>query len=507
MTMLTNNDAVNLLLIGFGPHAKRIYYPLLEISCEDPTLNLCAAVDFISTKPGIEAYLAGKKLQPEVIYFNDSDNSQAELGVDVIKKLNDVVDRYAINGVIIATEPLAHMAYARWALASGLSILMDKPISSYEGISTSIEKSIQIAEDYYALNTLYQKKRRDNPRQVFSLMAQRRYQTSFNLIKRYIAECFAQTHCPVTNVQTFHSDGQWRMPTEIVEQHYHPYHQGYGKCSHSGYHYFDIVPFVLESGFGEGKQFDNIDVFSMAIRPDDVLSQLALDDYRALFGRRRFDEANHYDENQLGVLLGTFGEVDCSSNICFKRGDRTLTAVSINLCHNGYSQRNWVTAAGRDLYKGNGRVSHESHIFQQGPFQSIHFHSYKSDVLPDETSEERHHIGTKEHLEIYIFRNDKMLGGKHVEVFDIDDIIALEGGRKGLRGKSKAKAFYEFIAGMRGEIATGDMVSDFSKHEVGAALTSAIYQSISHRYHRLNPLINRCLKSREPALQPEAFIL
>lgn len=147
----------------------------------------------------------------------------------------------------------------------------------------------------------------------------------------------------------FIPDGQWRMPTEMVEQHYHPYNQGYGKCSHSGYHYFDIVPFVLEAGFGDGKQFDNIDVFSMAIRPDDVLSQLALDDYRALFGKRRFDESNHYDEKQLGLLLGTFGEVDCSSNICFKSGDRTLTAASINLCHNGYSQRNWVTAAGRSL--------------------------------------------------------------------------------------------------------------------------------------------------------------
>ncbi|MGM3191765.1 Gfo/Idh/MocA family oxidoreductase [Dickeya dadantii subsp. dieffenbachiae] len=504
--MLTNNDVVNLLLIGFGPHAKRIYYPLLEASCDDPALNLCAAVDFISAKRRIDAYLADKRLQPEILYFNDSDNSQTELGADARKRLDDVVRKYAINGVIIATEPLAHMPYARWALESGLSILMDKPISSYEGISTSIEKSIKLAEDYQVLNALYQKQRRDNPDQVFSLMAQRRYQTSFNLIKRYIAECFAQTHCPVTNVQTFHSDGQWRMPTEMVEQHYHPYNQGYGKCSHSGYHYFDIVPFVLEAGFGDGKQFDNIDVFSMAIRPDDVLSQLALDDYRALFGKRRFDESNHYDEKQLGLLLGTFGEVDCSSNICFKSGDRTLTAASINLCHNGYSQRNWVTAAGRDLYKGNGRVSHESHIFQQGPFQSIHFHSYKSDELPGETLDERHRVGTKEHLEIYIFRNDKMLGGKHVEVFDIDDIIAMEGGRKGLKGKSKAKAFYEFIAGMRGEIAAGDMVSDFSKHEVGAMLTSAVYQSISHRYHRLNPLINRRFKSREPILRAEALV-
>ncbi|CDG18667.1 hypothetical protein [Xenorhabdus doucetiae] len=501
--MINNNLIVNLLLIGFGPHDKRIYYPLLEEEINNPQLNLCAAVDLISEKSNIESYLSDKKLKPEIIYLGDN-NIKDELSLYEKKILTEILHKYSINGVIIATEPLVHLKYAKWALNAGLSILMDKPISSYENISTSIEKSIKISDDYYFLNSLYQEKKRSNPCQVFSLMAQRRYQTSFNLIKERLTECFTMTNCPVTNIQTFHSDGQWRMPTEIVEQHYHPYNQGYGKCSHSGYHYFDIIPFVLEAAISEDKKYDNIDVFSMAIRPDDILHQFTLNDYRKLFGRQSFDEVNHYDENQLNVLLGSFGEVDCSSNICFKRGDRTITAASINLCHNGYSQRNWITAAGRDLYRGNGRVAHESHILQQGPFQSIHFHSYKSDELSVGHHHDNHHcIGTKEHLEIYVFRNHKILGGKHIEVIDINDIIAIEGGRKGLKGKSKAKAFYEFIAGIRGEISAEDMVSDFSKHEIGATLTSAIYQSISHRYHQLSPLINRRFCANKNVLKLE----
>lgn len=503
--MLTSNHVVNLLLIGFGPHAKRIYYPLAADAIDDPALNLCAAIDFISSKKSIEDFLADKVLQPTVFLINDVDNSDRALSPEVEKTLNEIVDKYRINGVIIATEPLGHIQYATWALNAGLSILMDKPISTYEDISTSISKSLKVAEDYYSLNALYQSKKKEKPLLVFSLMAQRRYQTSFNLIKDRIAECFAMTHCPVTNVQTFHSDGQWRMPTEIAEQHYHPYNQGYGKCSHSGYHYFDIVPFVLDSGFGEGKTFDNIEVFSTATRPNDILSQFTLDDYRSLFGERVFNQSNFYDENQLGLLFNTFGEVDCSSTIRFKQGDRTLTLASINLCHNGYSQRNWATAAGRDLYKGNGRVSHESHIFQQGPFQSIHFHSYKSDEPPVLNDKNTPLIGTKEHLEIYIFRNHKMLGGKHVEIVDIDDLIAMEGGRNGLKGKSKAKAFYEFVAGMKGEIAAADMVSDFSKHEVGATLTSAIYQSICHGYYQLNPLIRRRFTRKETVYVPEEY--
>jgi len=487
---MKNISPVNLMLVGLGPHAKRIYYPLLELHIHDSQLNLCVAVEKLSTQIDTEKFLGEQSIKPEVIYIEDKDNPLAELPPEVQRTLNTAVKKHHINGVIIATEPLAHVQYAKWALEAGLSILMDKPISSYEDISTSPDKAQRLIDDYHKLHQIYQFKRKEYPRLVFSMMAQRRYQTSFNLIKQRIAECFAQTHCPVTNIQSFHSDGQWRMPTEIVEQHYHPYNQGYGKCSHSGYHYFDIVPFILDSGYDLHKHFDNIDVFAQSVRPGDVLYQFGLDDYRTLFGQSEFDSVNQYDQTQLNNLLHRFGEVDCACNLLFKNEDRILTSASINLCHNGYSLRNWVTAKGRDLYKGNGRVAHESHIIIQGPFQSIYFQSYKSDESPSSVDSSRHPPGSKEHIEIIIFRNYKMLGGQHVESFDIEDLIAMEGGKKGLTGKAKAKAFYEFIAGMRGEISPCQMVSDFSKHEIGAVITSAVYQSISNRFCKKNPLIN-----------------
>ncbi|WP_421321906.1 hypothetical protein [Aeromonas veronii] len=486
---MKSNKCINLLLIGFGPHSKRIYYPLLELSADDQDLNLCAAVELESSRTSVDNYLLDKHLKPEMIYIDDVYCQFEQLHDSVVLALNKVVKKHKINGVIIATEPLAHLSYAKWALESGLSILMDKPISSYEGVSTSVAMSEKIAKDYYELNDMYQRQRRIFPNLVFSLMAQRRYQTSFNLIKDRIDECFKKTNCPVTNVQTFHSDGQWRMPTEIVEQHYHPYNQGYGKCSHSGYHYFDIIPYVLESGLGYNKCYDSVDIFSLAVRPTDVLEQFNIGDYRKIFGSDIFNEYNKYEQDELIQCFKEYGEVDCSSNIAFKKDKRIITSVSVNLTHNGYSQRNWVTAQGRDLYKGNGRVSHESHIFQQGPFQTIHFHSYKS----DESTNGQDRVGTKEHLEIYIFRNHKMLGGKHVEQFNIDDLIEMEGGRKGLVGKSKAKAFYEFIAGMRGQISAEKMRSDFSKHEAGSILISAIYQSICHQFLGLDALIQKPL--------------
>lgn len=486
-------STINLLLIGFGPHTKRIYHPLLEISANDPELNLCCAVDLESEKEHIEFYIEDKNVKPEMIYLENGSEVGHELPLNLTIELNEAVQKHNINGVIIATEPLVHLAYATWALNLGLSVLMDKPISSYIDVSTSLDNAKKIADDYHQLNSLYQKQKQIYTNQVFSMMAQRRHQTSFDLIKKKIADCFAQTNCPITNVQTFHSDGQWRMPNEIVDQYYHGYNQGYGKCSHSGYHYFDIIPFIIESGLGGNKFYDNIEVFANAARPQDLINQFSLDDYRNLFGKTEFNQTNKYDEDQLRQLMQNFGEVDCSTNICFKQGDARMTSVSINLAHNGYSQRNWITSQGRDLYKGNGRIAHESHIIQQGPFQTIHFHSYKSDESVEDSSRQER-LGTNKHLDIYVFRNHKMLGGKHVEVFNVDDLVEMEAGNKGLTGKSKAKLFNEFLDGMRGNISTDDIKSDFSKHEAGAIITSAVYQSLCLQNIGQNPLVKMKLK-------------
>lgn len=486
--MLTNSGKdIRLLLIGFGPHARRIYYPLLERHADDPHLRLCASVDLLSEKDKIESYLIERRVQPVRYYYEGDIPGSDEISCQVQDFLNKIIFCHKINGVIIASEPLTHLSLAKWALAEGLSVLMDKPISTYYGVSTSVKNACKIVRDFYLLSEIYRNKKLTHPQLVFSLMAQRRYQTSFVLIKEKIRECFEKTNCPVTNVQSFHSDGQWRMPDEIVKQHYHPYNQGYGKCSHSGYHYFDLVPYILQAGLGNDKFYDNIDVFASAVRPNDVLEQFTLKDYARLFGQQHFNKHNHYSQQQFKNICREYGEIDCCSHIAFKKADAIITSASLSLSHNGYSRRNWITASGRDLYKGNGRVGHESHIFQQGPFQSLHFHSYKSDETCDNPSV-KSEVGFKEHVDIYIFRNEKILGGKHIERFNIQDLIKKE--EQGIKGKAKARAFYEFIAGMRGEITSEKMLSDLNDHEMGTLLMSAVYQSLCHQFYHFNPLIN-----------------
>ena len=101
------------MLIGFGPHAKRIYYPLLELAHDEKSLNLPVAVDFISAKPDIEEYIFQRLLKPEIIYIDNHGNRNDELERPIKDMLDSAVKRHSINGVIISTEPLAHMQYAK----------------------------------------------------------------------------------------------------------------------------------------------------------------------------------------------------------------------------------------------------------------------------------------------------------------------------------------------------------------------------------------------------------
>ena len=71
--MNEKNKATNFLLIGFGPHSKRIFHPIFELVASDSTLILKAAVDLQSKQGRIEKYLDRKVVQPEMYYLNNDE--------------------------------------------------------------------------------------------------------------------------------------------------------------------------------------------------------------------------------------------------------------------------------------------------------------------------------------------------------------------------------------------------------------------------------------------------
>src|SRR3990167_3716317 len=100
---------VNILLIGLGPHAKRIYYPISKREGKKMNFKIAAVVDLESENKDISRYLEEqndldlpKYLIPPRLFSND------KLSQIVLKKLNALAEGHNIKGVIISTEPRFH---------------------------------------------------------------------------------------------------------------------------------------------------------------------------------------------------------------------------------------------------------------------------------------------------------------------------------------------------------------------------------------------------------------
>lgn len=480
----------NLLLIGLGPHAKRIYYPVCAKDGLNLDFKIVHAVDLDTKKEDITGYFKQNGYPAiEVTYLSENQKSCNKLSSEVAGLLDEIIKTKDISGVIISTEPLAHVCYAEWALSRGLSVLMDKPVSTRENVVNSLESVEGILDDYKRLEKAYLKAKDKNPNVVFSLMAQRRFHPAFIKVKELIKEVFDKTNCPITSLQSFHSDGQWRMPSEIVDQIYHPYCQGYGKCSHSGYHSIDIAPWLLEATESNKKEINNVDVFSNFLYPNDFLAQLNLNDYRGLF--TDFDVVNKYSTKELIKKFDNFGEIDAFLSFKFKHDDQTLSLGSTNLVHNGFAQRNWPTALGRDLYKGNGRVRHESHYIEQGPFQSISYISYQGKEVDPNNLDGIYDIGGEYHLDIHVFRNQKMFPEwKNYEKISVNDIglKILEGKSRGHQEDARRACILEFVAALQD--GKNRVSSDFLDHKRSTLLFYAAYKSAVLRKMGMNPVVN-----------------
>jgi hypothetical protein len=453
---------------------------------EQPYTNLVCGFDITSQKSVIQKYLNDKGFALPVYYTNEL--SQDDVSGSLKKQLEELVSAYEVDSVIISTEPLMHYKYAKWALENNLNILMDKPITSERNISTDIKKANKIKGDYDELASEYKNRKQKGFVQAFSLMSQRRFHPAYTFIKDKIEEVFETTNCPLTSIQISHSDGQWRFPTEIVEQDYHPYNQGYGKVSHSGYHSLDMVNWFVGITSKGKKKIDNIDVFSSFVRPVDVISQFTMSDYRRLFSD--FDDYNKYDEKEFCNLAKEYGEVDAFCNVAFKKGSTTMCLGSINLMHNGFGQRNWVCADGRDLYKGNGRIRQESYFIEQGPFQSIAFISYQSEEMNLKKNKKSYKFGDEWHLDIHIFRNSKMFPHwKSHEIFSIKDLSNeyMTGYSRGHQEDARVACIIDFFESIKNKTETQ---SDLLSHKSGTYLLSAVYESEIRKQKGENPLVN-----------------
>lgn len=471
-SVVVKTKTLNLMLIGCGPHAKRVYLPALNVLRNKYDLKLRVVVELESQREATHA-TAGALFDNLEFLFTPPFSDPYLLPAALEKQLNNSVEKYSIDGVIIATEPLSHMQYALWATRRGLYVLMDKPISTHRNVANSLAEAGKLATDFSLLMSEH------NPNKAFIINAQRRYHPGFHYVLEQVQAVARDYRIPITALQSTHCDGQWRLPKEILTQMYHPY-IGYGKVSHSGYHLIDVVSRFVQSSFeSSGKAFDKISVFSSFVRPTGLLSQQNRDDYLRLFGDD-YNTVNEYSDQQLAEMYKKAGEaeVDSSSLITlFNKGHATAN-ISLNLMHNGFARRNWVVP-GQDLYKGNGRVKHEYHNIEQGPFQNIQIHSYQANDKHEINTEDDYGLGNNNHFDIYVFRNSGIMGGRPLEIVRSKDLAAQmhHDSSKLMIEQVKHRVVQEFIEVMTGERKLSDTLSELASHALSANLMSLIYKS------------------------------
>lgn len=474
----------NLLLIGVGPHARRIYAPaLFEFEAEFP-VRLAAGVDLIRQKESVDAYLHDHGFEIEMAYLESFDAS-AGIPEAARDALDVLVDTHSIKGVVIATEPTAHKAYAAWALEKGLHILMDKPISVRKAIGTDRAQAEALIDDYDELLDLYEQAQADKPT-LFSVNVQRRYDHGFDKVRELIAEATEKFNVPITSMQVMHADGSWRFPQEVLTQESHGLFDGFGKIAHSGYHMFDMIWQMYQSGQVSGKEPDELQVFSSPLTPAGLDICLNEDDYVGYFGSQY--ESTGLSPSEYKDTIADYGEIDSFSTVRLLKDGENICNISVNLLHSSFARRSWATP-NTDFYKGNGRVKHQQFIIQQGPFQCIQIHNYQSKDEHDVDNTDEFGVGGNNHFDIYIFRNAGMFGEGQaftkISARDLEDEnvsgLTIE--------NAKYRVIREFVEFILGKIELGDVKSNIDTHAVPVKLLSGICQSSANVRSNDNPLV------------------
>ncbi|MFB7597624.1 Gfo/Idh/MocA family protein [Streptomyces sp. NPDC056160] len=475
--------AVNVLVVGVGPHTRLNHLPALAGAQEAGLAGTVTGIDLPHAAASVIEYgTPDRPRRMPVIAVQPFTLARRTLPGGVRRVLEGVVERERIGAVVVATEPSAHLPYALWAIERGLPVLLDKPLTVHPGASTDPAAAQAIADDFEILLDAYRAARRRDPRMVVSVLSQRRWHPAFRRVRELITEVADAVNCPITSIQSSHGDGQWRLPDELVDLGYHGFDRGYGKAAHSGYHHFDIVPWWLAAGERPGKEIDEIEVHAACTRPSDFLAQLTVADHARLLPG--FAARNPYTAQDLYRLTAGHGEVDVFLNLAYRSHGRVMALGSHSLAHTTFSQRGNLHPIHGGLYKGNGRIGQEAHIIQQGPFQALHLHALQT-LHGDEGGNDRRAAGGADHIEIHVFRNNRLRPDwQRHHMLGFTDLIQGDGDSAVLPTQRSARtcAVTEFLSYLAGRTPRTELASDLSDHRRPARLMAAAYLSMSRRW-------------------------
>ena len=381
------------------------------------------------------------KILPITPFGDDGEMSENDK-----ENLDKLVKQENINGVIIITEAIAHMPYLKWAVQRGIPCLVEKPLTSYNGISHELSKARQILKDYD-----YLRKEVKRSGCFISIVSQRRWNKAFLFIKDRIEEVYDRYGVPVSLLRGMKNKGDWMGPRQLLTKENHPYKYGYGVLSHTGYHPIDILNFTISKIIAE-LGVNRIDVFGQMSFPKDVY-----------FGTKH---AKIFSENLKDLSTDILGECSINGVYSYFKDDTRITLANIQITNNGLCQKDFLKPEGHIWDRTPGTVRQESYTWTQGPFQEIDFEIYQDKTGAHDSL---HEYGGDNYGLITIKRNGKK---NNVEKFSIKEF---ETGTERAADTCLKEAILDFVDRLNGVKIIPR--SDLEYHDIPIKIESGLYQS------------------------------
>lgn len=408
----------NIMLIGLGPHSKRIYMNYFRNHNIAPKV----LVDLKSNEDNVKKYLLERGYNETVIWTLPDEYKDNEILPEALyQNLLSICKENKINYIISSTEPKAHNMYLQFALRNNINILSDKPITVVKGMD-QLENIEKVRKQYYDLLELY-----ENSDAKCNIMCQRQYHRGYIFIKKLLKEIITKYNIPITYIDIYHCDGNWEMPHDLDKEN-HPYKYGYGKLYHSGYHFIDLLAELIKLNnlTDDSKRICVGKMYGDVFTPDDEKEVFNANDFQKIFNLSELHEPYSSLEQK---DYSKYGEKNFYGNIGFYNyNNKLMTTANLNLLHYGFSRRGWFKS--RDYYKKNGRIRHERINIQVGPLLNIQVHSYQSKEIKDRTNSiEETLTGGLEHFDIDVYRNVDIIGGVPFQRTQLKDLYGDELGK------------------------------------------------------------------------------
>ena len=446
-----------ILLIGLGPHAREYHFLIIKSIGKQEDVEISCIIDLVNQKDTLVKYLRSNDYDINKLYLlEDSERNKEYLSRETIQLLDELVVKYSINAIMIATEPKAHKAYAIWAKKVGLKILIDKPISAPIMDIYEAQTAEKIFKDYIEI------KDAGNRNDIVAILASRRTHPVIEYVYDYLKNFIELYQVPITHISIYHTEGMWNMPNEYLIRENHPYKYGYGLMLHSGYHFIDLyLHFLKLNNYIEKMNSSKIDFVCSFTTPEDINSVINRKIYNRLL-KKDFPEIDSCAD-----IYRNMGEVDAQI-LCRSSGkEGFITSGVINLLQTSYSTR-YRTELPVNTYKENGRTYQEIISIELGHILCIYIYKMSAGKVLHEN------IGSDEFV-VKIFRNSNLLGGDTLINKKFNKEVVFEIGEKEHVGTigmaARTKLIYDWLYG-------GNQISNLESHVNSIRFLAEIYKSI-----------------------------